>query len=377
LTAGIAAALIALLMALAPSAAPAQGFAGMGGDAAGFALPTPDRALSFPADHAAHPGFRIEWWYVTATLEGPDGTPYGAQWTLFRTALRPPAGAEAAAAPGPDADGWHSPQIWFAHAALTSSDRHLFAETTARGGIGQAGVRLAPFEAWINDWSMAAPATSAASDSPPGADALSRLRLTARGPGFSYALGLASDDPLTLHGEAGFSLKSPRGQASHYYSQPGYRVEGEIDLGDGPIPVTGSAWLDREWSSQPLTESQTGWDWFALRLEGEAKLMVYRLRDSGGPDFTPATWIAPDGTATALPPGAVRLTPGRTSRVAGHELPTVWRVTWPEGGVDLTVTALNPAAWMGTAVSYWEGPVRVAGSHSGTGYLEMTGYDRK
>ena len=25
--------------------------------------------------------------------------------------------------------------------------------------------------------------------------------------------------------------------------------------------------------------------------------MVYRLRDAGGPDFTPATWIAPDGTA--------------------------------------------------------------------------------
>lgn len=371
MTARIAAALLALLVGLAPAAAPAQGFAGMAGDAAGFALPAPDRALSFPADHAAHPGFRIEWWYVTATLEGPDGTPYGAQWTLFRTALRPP-GPDANANGEGEGEGWHSPQIWFAHAALTSSDRHLFAETTARGGIGQAGVRLDPFEAWINDWSMAAPATGA----PPGADALSRLRLSARGPGFSYALTLASDDPLVLHGQAGFSLKSPRGQASHYYSQPGYRVDGEIDLGDGLVPVTGHAWLDREWSSQPLAESQTGWDWFALRLDGGAKLMVYRLRDAGGPDFTPATWIAPDGTATALPPGAVRLTPGRTSRVAGHDLPTVWQVTWPEGGVDLTVTALNQAAWMGTAVSYWEGPVRIAGSHTGTGYLEMTGYDR-
>jgi len=25
-------------------------------------------------------------------------------------------------------------------------------------------------------------------------------------------------------------------------------------------------------------------------------------------------------------------------------------------------------------VPYWEGPVTVAGSHSGVGYLEMTGY---
>lgn len=359
--------LLALLLALAPAAAPAQGFADMAGDAEGFALPAPGRALVFPADHAAHPDFRIEWWYVTANLEGPDGTAYGAQWTLFRTALRPP---------GPETDaGWSSPQVWFAHAALTSADRHRFAETVARGGIGQAGVRLDPFEAWINDWSMAAPAGDSRGAGDAGeADALARLRLTARGRDFSYALDLTSDAPLVLHGDAGFSLKSPRGQASHYYSQPGYRVSGEIDFGTGPVPITGSAWLDREWSSQPLAESQTGWDWFALGLEDGAKLMVYRLRDSEGPDFTPATWITPDGRATALPPGAVSLTPLRTRRVAGRTLPTEWRVTWPAGGLDLSVTALNPGAWMGTSVAYWEGPVRVGGSHTGKGYLEMTGY---
>jgi predicted secreted hydrolase len=29
---------------------------------------------------------------------------------------------------------------------------------------------------------------------------------------------------------------------------------------------------------------------------------------------------------------------------------------------------------MGGAFPYWEGPIRVTGSHSGRGYLEMTGY---
>jgi predicted secreted hydrolase len=29
---------------------------------------------------------------------------------------------------------------------------------------------------------------------------------------------------------------------------------------------------------------------------------------------------------------------------------------------------------MGTSFPYWEGPIRVAGSHTGVGYLEMTGY---
>jgi predicted secreted hydrolase len=29
---------------------------------------------------------------------------------------------------------------------------------------------------------------------------------------------------------------------------------------------------------------------------------------------------------------------------------------------------------MGTSFAYWEGPISFAGSHSGVGYLELTGY---
>jgi predicted secreted hydrolase len=35
---------------------------------------------------------------------------------------------------------------------------------------------------------------------------------------------------------------------------------------------------------------------------------------------------------------------------------------------------LNPRSWMGTSFPYWEGPISFAGSHTGLGYLEMTGY---
>ncbi|MFN4130762.1 MAG: lipocalin family protein, partial [Paracoccaceae bacterium] len=44
-------------------------------------------------------------------------------------------------------------------------------------------------------------------------------------------------------------------------------------------------------------------------------------------------------------------------------------------GVDVTVRALNRDAWMETSVPYWEGPVTINGSHTGVGYLEMTGYE--
>ena len=67
-------------------AARAQGFAGLGESATGFAPAIPGKTFSFPSDHGPHPDFRIEWWYVTANLVDASGSAYGAQWTLFRQA---------------------------------------------------------------------------------------------------------------------------------------------------------------------------------------------------------------------------------------------------------------------------------------------------
>lgn len=334
-------------------AAPAlcQGFAGMGQEADGFAVPKPNPEFTFPQDHGPHPDFRIEWWYLTANLTGPDGTAYGIQWTLFRNALSPKTG-----------EGWADPQVWMGHAGLTTPNAHYSDERFARGGIGTAGVHPAPFEAWIGDWSMVGPD-------------LADVTLTARGAEFAYELTARATGPFVPQGADGYSIKSPQGQSSYYYSQPFYEVSGSLTLPDGLVAVTGTAWLDREWSSQPLAGDQTGWDWFALNLPGGAKLMCFRLRSTGGEDYIVGTYIAADGTPDPLAPGAVTLTPLRESRTAGGKIPTTWRVTVPNYDIDLEVEALNPQAWMNTTVAYWEGPVRFTGSHTGVGYLEMTGYE--
>ena len=343
-----------LLLGLAAGPAAAQGFAGMAQATGDFALPERG-AFRFPADHGPHDDFRIEWWYVTASLTGPDGTPYGAQWTLFRSALAPGAG-----------EGWSSPQLWMGHAAVTTPEIHRFAEHLARGGIGQAGVTADPFAAWIDDWQMKSRAA-------PGNDALSAVDLDATDAAFSYRLHLDATGPIVAQGDGGYSVKSAGGQASRYYSQPFYRVTGELSLDGKTVPVTGQAWLDREWSSQPLSPDQTGWDWFSLMFDDGARLMAFRLRD-GGAGFVAATWIAADGTPAPLPGSALRLTPLTDTNVAGRTLPVAWRVELPDRQLDVTVRAVNPAAWMGTSVPYWEGPIRVSGTHPGRGYLEMTGY---
>lgn len=253
------------------------------------------------------------------------------------------------------------------HAALTSADWHRVAERLGRGGTGQAGVTPDPFEAFIDDWSLR-------SDAEAGEDALSSVQLTARGRDFAYDLALDATGPLIFQGDAGYSVKSAEGQASYYYSQPFYEVAGTLSLPEGDVEVTGTAWLDREWSSQPLSETQTGWDWFSLNFDGGAKLMGFGLRSSDGGHFTSATWITETGETRPYGDGALRLTPLETADVAGRDIPVRWRVELPEEGLDITTEPLNPQAWMGTLFPYWEGPITLSGSHPGRGYLEMTGY---
>lgn len=339
-----------ILLALCPMVANAQGFAGLGTDADGFSVPEADPTFTFPIDHGPHNDYRIEWWYLTANLQDENGTDYGLQWTLFRSALAPEAGT-----------GWTAPQLWMGHAAVTTPTDHYVTERIGRGGIGQAGVTSAPFAAWIDDWSLAGDWTT--------------LDMTASGPDFAYDMDLTAQGPLIFHGDAGYSVKSAGGQASYYYSQPYFDIAGTLVLPDGQVSVTGSAWLDREWSSQPLGADQTGWDWFSLSFDDGAKMMGFLLRQTDGTAYSSATWIAPDGTTTAYPDGAFQANPLETSATSGATVPTTWRVQLPDRGVDATVTAINTDAWMATSVPYWEGPVRITGSHTGRGYLEMTGYD--
>ena len=338
------------LFALWPYAAFAQGFAGLGTDAEGFAVPMPEPVFDFPTDHGSHPEYRIEWWYLTANMIGADGLDYGLQWTLFRSALAPEAG-----------EGWSAPQLWLGHAAVTTPNAHYVTERFARGGIGQAGVIADPFEAWIDDWSLAGD--------------WSNLSMTASGPDFAYDVTMQAQGPLVFHGDGGYSVKSADGQASYYYSQPFLDLEGVLTLPDGEIAVTGQAWIDREWSSQPLSDNQTGWDWFSLSFDSGDKLMGFRLRQTDGSYYTSATWIGANGVVEAYPDQAFQAEPLATHQSPGAEVPVRWQISLANRGVDVTVEAINPDAWMPLSVPYWEGPVRVSGSHSGKGYLEMTGYE--
>lgn len=337
----------------------AQGYAGLGSSAdEGFSVVASGENLSFPSDHGPHGNFRIEWWYVTANLVDENGMALGLQWTLFRNALKPE---------NPPKSGWQNRQFWLGHSAITTSETHLSAEMFARGGIGQAGVTPVPFSAWIDNWRLQSVADS-------DEDPLTRMTMRATGSGFSYNVKMTANGPLVRHGLNGFSRKSDQGQASYYYSQPFYEMTGSVTLNGVTRQVTGKAWLDREWSSQPLAADQTGWDWFSLHLDSGSKIMLFRVRRKEGRDFYSGSHIMPNGDITPVSNEDVTFTPENYQTVAGKRIPTRWRISLSKENISFTALALNPNSWMDNSFGYWEGPIIIKGDVNGTGYLEMTGY---
>lgn len=354
-----------------PGAAPtpeAQSLAavmGPTGDADAFARVTGPRPLSFPADHGAHPDHRTEWWYFTGNLTSETGEDYGFQLTLFRTALAPE--------PPERASDWATRQVWMGHFAVTDlgAGEHRAAERYQRGALGLAGATTRPVRVWMDDWQIRSE----------GPDRLFPLQVEASDPANGIAIDLAidADKPHVLQGERGYSQKGEDpANASRYYSYTRLAAEGKVSFANTAASVTGSAWLDREWSTSALDANQAGWDWFALQLADGRDLMVYRLRRNDGSTdrHSAGILVGPDGESRRLAADDFRLTAERywESPRTGSRYPVAWRLQLPGEGMELSVEARLDDQEMPTTVRYWEGAVAVTGSAEGVGYLEMTGY---
>ncbi|MEZ8059148.1 lipocalin-like domain-containing protein [Vibrio splendidus] len=317
--------------------------------------------ITFPADHQAHPDFRHEWWYLTANLIDEDGNALGVQWTQFRFAAAPQDSSNST-----KETTWQSQQIYMAHSAVTTKDKHYADEKWSRGQAELAGVSASPFRVYLDDWQW----TSSSDD-------LFPATLNANSGQFGYSLKLTNNTPYQKQGEQGYSTKSGDGKvASYYYSQPFIDVSGEVTIDGTTHQVSGKGWIDREWSSQFLLDSQQGWDWFALRLSDETSLVVFQLRNSatGKASYSHARLMQQDGSGIAIKQQDINLTAIKQTEIDGSDYPTKWQVSIPTQQIELTVSALNPNAKMPLSVPYWEGPVLIEGTHPGTGYMELTGY---
>ncbi|MGF1681898.1 lipocalin-like domain-containing protein [Photobacterium minamisatsumaniensis] len=313
----------------------------------------PNKVFSFPEDHLPHPEFKNEWWYFTANLQSEKGDVFGVQWTLFRSASSIK-----------KEKGWMSPQRFMAHAVITSKDNTWAAERFSRGGIGQAGVTGRPFQAWLDNWKW-----KSYSDSPFPAV------LTFSDGNMEASLSVQKSGKRILQGESGYSKKhSTENIASYYFSEPFLQVAGKLELDGKEYQVKGKGWYDREWSSAGLSQKQEGWDWFSIHLDDGRALMLYQIREKQSQPYYFGSISWPNGESISLAQEDIRLVPVSYTTHKGKNYPLNWNLEIPSQQIKLKVDVVRKEQWLPFVFSYWEGPISVSGSHSGQGFMELTGY---
>jgi predicted secreted hydrolase len=320
-------------------------------------------AMTFPRDTGAHPPFRSEWWYITGWVRDADANPSGIQITFFRNRPRVAESNLSAFAPR---------QLLFAHAAIADPryGRLRHDQRAAREGFELASAAEDTTAVWIDDWSLKL------------VEDVYIAAIAARD--FRFELRFASTQPILFEGDRGFSQKGRSIEnASYYYSQPQLAVSGKVGVEGRDANVTGTAWLDHEWSSAALAPNASGWDWIGINLDDGGALMAFRMRDrSGAAIWAGGTFRGTDRRSRSFGPAEIRFTVERRWRSprTGIEYPVAVRIS--AGGEEYALEPLlddqELDARASTGTVYWEGAVRAlrGGREVGRGYLELTGYGK-
>ena len=384
--------------------------------------------VAIPRDHMSHPDFQLEWWYLTFVLSAEDGQEFGLQYTLFRfnTELNAPPSVKVNAENSAEvnannhiAKNWTNGQQWMGHASLHTAEQHYFEERFASGGVGNAYVNQQPFTTVIDDWvwkaAQAEVQTGAESKAmfpsvltfsfgqsstlhplktrekipATSADSLSELNDAPSVSAVKIALNLNTSGPFIKQGDNGYSKKTQDERLrSYYYSQPFINAEGTLNIEGNSLKVAGKGWFDHEWTSHLANSEAMGWDWFSLHLDDGSKLMAFRMhamnenmknsKSKHSEIFTTASYIAENGTKETIDQANVSITPTAYETInegeSARSVPTAWRIQIPEKDIDLSIRPFKESQWNNSLFPYYEGRVDIKGSHSGSGFMELTGY---
>jgi len=381
----------------------------LGGSPEGYERACEPRDFVFPGDHGAHPAYRNEWWYVTGNLNNVDGRKFGFHATFFRIANQPVMGQSNIATSG---DTWVSDSAWAAHQfymghfaiSEEGSAKTVAHERFARAAAGLAGATSNPVRVWLDDWQLLGPSQteswlhreSVFSNQAPNNNNLAsaepsettksnkeraQWQLDMSSGDESVALTLNAIKPPVLQGNDGLSYKSDGDcNASYYYSISRLNVNGSIINAGATHEVTGTAWIDREWSSSVLADNQVGWDWFALQLNDGRDLMIYQLRQANGQTDTHSYAVEIDsaGNKKLIPNEQIDVVADRWWKSpTGASYPVSGRIYRADTDETILYQPLIDNQELPLTVRYWEGAILLSDETNepiGHGYLELTGY---
>jgi predicted secreted hydrolase len=102
--------------------------------------------------------------------------------------------------------------------------------------------------------------------------------------------------------------------------------------------------------------------------------MAFRMRLNGQDDYVTGTFIHADGRSRNLVPEDISLRPSNSTQVGEKAFPLDWELLIPSENVEIQIKAVKEDQYNPAVFSYYEGAVEISGSHTGRGFLELTGY---
>ncbi|GAB1441187.1 lipocalin-like domain-containing protein [Ignavibacteriales bacterium] len=339
----------------------------MNQEVAGFKKAESVRKFVFPGDHFAHYDYSTEWWYFTGNLSTSDGRRFGYQFTIFRNGILP----------GADSDSvvFSQKSVYSIHIGLSDLQNQKFYsfERYVRGLKGLAGSDESEKKIYIEG-------SEILFDFSNGSE-LPGMEIRSVTDDFRISFNLNPEKKMVLHGDKGLSKKSNKpGNASYYYSYTRLNTTGELILKGEKFKLSGSSWMDREWSTSALESDQKGWDWFSIQMEDGTELMYFRLRDStGATNFQKGTLIDKSGGYYTFSGDDFKLNTIMDSEIDGVVYPSEWEIELRPLNLLFGVSVAMKNQVHPFRLRYYEGAVNVVRKKgknltNGKGYVELTGY---
>ncbi|MEV0144194.1 MULTISPECIES: lipocalin-like domain-containing protein [unclassified Nonomuraea] len=317
-----------LTVAASPSVSAAAetgpGPAGRGAPPAATAAPAFPTFVRLPADQAAHPEARQEWWYLVGHVNA-RGHRFGYQVTI---------------------GGAGKPQVMIAISDKTTGAFHTESKSYP---LDQTSFSTTELDIRTPTATLSGP--------------MEAMRLRATLPVGELDLTLRPQGPVLYNNGTG--LIPFLGGTSYYYSLPSLATQGTLKVDDRAYPVTGESWLDRQWGTWDWSTMQK-WTWMAVQLSNGDRVNLWDLFAEGS-EFPYATVLRRDGTheVVAVKPLADTASGFWTSPTSGQRYGTRWIVNIPALDTSLTVTAKPGHELQSAFGGLYEGAATVTGRYRG------------
>lgn len=300
--------------------------------------------ISLPQDDATHQT-KMEWWYYNGRLKSKSGKGFSFHYAIFVV------------------NGLASQVVGHVSLMDLQTGQHYIDQRRTIGAVSSITPGVTQFKLNVGNWEML------------GNNGKDHLKVV--GKGFGFDLGLDTDLPAVIHGNDGLLPLGDAG-SSYYYSRTRMAVSGALKLGDSAEQVDGLVWFDHQWGD--FLTTKLSWDWFSLQLADGSDVMLYNIKDQTNQPVLMTGSVSKNGVTDILSGKDFGLKPGKkwVSEKTGISYPVEWHINIPGKKMNIiTHSVIDNSefdAKLTTYNVYWEGAVNVRGSHSGQGFMELSGY---